>query len=266
MKIKMPLSQHFLTLALAIFASAPALAQEGNGSAGSGGRGGPVFNFFPERQSERRQSRWSLDSWLKQKREIEKQNLWLWQHTNKIPFEFAAGFALDSSRYAAEVDAYVARLGLRLRYAKEVSWLEDAASDAVQRKAIGGAVQLRLFGGNLQDTNLIVRGGYDSDHVFEPLGSGLTGHYPGAFAGGELQIYFAQWLGVRGEWQQHFKRKNQQDRYQELAWTDWNASAFIEMRALRLEGGWRQEDLRFSGARAATRLHENLFGRVKLFY
>jgi hypothetical protein len=225
-----------------------------------------VINIFPERQQERRESRWSLGAWMKQRREIDKQNLWLWQHTNKIPLEFAAGYAMNTSRYDAELDAYVARLGLRLTYGKSVDWLGAPAAGDIENAHVSGAAQLRLFGGNLQDTNLIVRGGYDSQHVFGPAGSGLTGHYPGAWAGAELQIYFAPWLGVRGDWNKRFLRKNQQDRYQELAAKDWNGSAFLELGALRLEGGWRSQELLFSGTREVTKLSEGLFGRIKLFY
>lgn len=239
--------------------SLPLQAQEKDSS----GKGGVTINIFPERQKERRQSRWTLSNWMETKKEIAEQNRWLWAHTHKIPMELALGYTQSPNRWHSEVDFYVARLGLHLEYGKRVAWFEDSGLlDGPNEQRTEAAAQIRLFGGNLQDTHLIARVGYEHNS-FSNSGN-LAGNFGTWYAEPELQIYFAQWLGVRGNlkyrWQgSHLIRKNQK-----WSGTNHEALGFLELGALRLEGGYRW--LRWDVDNVSPLKSEELIASIKIFF
>jgi hypothetical protein len=252
-----------LNAALFCFPSRSFAQDEGAGSGGSGEQNF-VLRLFPERQAERRQSRWTLGTWLKQKRQIEQQNQWLWAHTNKIPLEWSLGYTQSPSRYRLDADAFVARLGLRVSYGRRLGLVKDTndLAEGPNDDTSQVAAQLRLFGGNLQDSYLIARVGFE--YAGLKGASGLDGGFGSWFVEPEIQVYLAQWLGLRGNLRQrwagaHLSRKDQ-------TWDgrNYESVAFIEMGALRVEGGYRWLHWRVDDA-GDYKVPE-LVGAVKIFF
>jgi hypothetical protein len=223
-----------------------------------------VVKIFPERQAERRQTRWSLGTWMKQKRQIEDQNRWLWQHTNKIPLEFAMGAAFSPSRWRTDLDIYLARLGLRASYGRRVGFFKDkndlgaGPNDDTSQLA----AQIRLFGGNLQDSYLLARVGYEFAG-FENSAA-LSGGFGSWFVEPELQLYLAQWLGVRGTLRHRWAGSQLTRKTQKWDGRNQEAVAFLEMGALRFEGGYRWMNWRVDDV--GTIKNDEIIGAVKLFF
>ncbi len=219
--------------------------------------------FFPERQRERRQSRWTLDSWLRTKEKMAAQDRWLMQHTNKLPMDFTFSWDLSPYRQGFEIDYYLMRAGLRLRYEDASSWLPNAEASDINNQMIEVDAQFRLFGGNIQDTNLILRVGYEYNNLKHPTGP--RDYYTGFSIGPELQVYLAQWLGLRGEYKKLLK---QETRFQDRAFggSSYFASAFLEVGSLRGEFGYRSKEIEFTEGLSGEYSETGLFGRLRLFY
>ena len=230
------------------------------------GGGGIKIYIVQERQQERRAARWTLQDWFDTKKTIARQNAWLAQHTNKLPLDIAYGFDLSKKRQGHELDLYLLRLGLRARYESNVSWFETPLTTDLTRRTGELSLQMRLFGGNLQDTNLILRGGYEYDHI-TTIGN-LQGPYGGYGLGPELQIYFARWLGVRADWRYRFGNKHIGDQTLELSGNSYQAVGFLEMDALRFEGGYRSRSFEFKRAsiNLSSEDQSEVFGRLRLFF
>lgn len=240
-----------------ILQSEKLIAQESTSS-------GVIINVFPQRQQERRQSRWTLDSWMNTKRQVEAQNRWLWAHTNKVPIEFSLGYLQSTNRWKVESDLYLARIGFKLAHGRRVDWLSDSVSpiDGPSDSNSDLALQLRLFGGNLQDTYLILRAGYE--HLVIDSGAPAIGNWGMGYIEPELQIYFAHWLGVRGRFRHRLStsQKTMQDIV--LQGHNYEAAAFIEMGALRIEAGNRWLNWEFKGYDPMS--SQGLFGALKLHF
>jgi hypothetical protein len=253
-------------LAVLLFAlsAIPALAQNDAATSSDGSSGSFVVKIFPERQAERRQSRWTLGTWMKQKRQIEDQNRWLWEHTNKIPMEFALGAAMSPSRWRSDLDIYVARLGLRASYGRRFGLIKDKTTlDAGPNDDTSQvSAQIRLFGGNLQDSYLLSRVGYEFNG-FNNAGM-LGGGFGSWFVEPELQLYLAQWLGVRGTYRYRWAGSQLTRKTQKWDGPNREAIAFLEMGALRLEGGYRWMNWRIDSV--GTLKNDEIIGALKLFF
>lgn len=226
-----------------------------------------VIAIFPERQQERKSSRWSLTEWMKTKKEIAFQNMWLDHHTNKVPLDFTYGYDLKPGRQAHEADLYLIALGLHARYERGISLKQGQMSDHLNENNKAGDVALnwRLFGGNVQNTNLIVRGGYEYEHYYG-LGA-LSGAYGGYYVAPELQIYLAPWLGLRGEWRHRFSSKRITSSGAHGSGRSWFTVAFLEINALRFEVGWQERERTFKSDTETLEFPDKtLVGRVRLFF
>jgi|GEM_PF-1515763 len=226
--------------------------------------------IFPERQKERKASRWTLADWMSQKRKIDDQNLWLAAHTNKVPVDFTLSVESTNSQSGGDLDLYVAWLGLKAHYEKSTHFFKDSDTTAHPQNSTGLlGLQFRLAGGNLQNTNLIVRGFYEYNHVYG-LGA-RQGPYTGWGFGPELQIYFVPWLGVRADWNVRLAQSavNRGSDVQ-LQGNSWSAVAFLEYNSLRVEAGWASREWSFASASNAALAGdfpvEGLVGRLRLFY
>jgi hypothetical protein len=245
-----------LLAAVLVSVAVPGFSQEGGSS--------PILiQIFPQRQKERRQSRWTLGEWMKTRGEIDRQNMWLWSHTNKVPIDFTLGWDMSSVRQGFEADIYLLRLGFRLRYEEPVKWFASTASTDLDSQEIEMDLQWRLMGGNIQDTNLILRMSYGYSDLVLP--NDQNGYFTGFGFGPELQIYFAQWLGIRGEYKKLLK---QETRIQDLAFNGRSYSyvGFIESGSLRGEFGYRSKKIEFSKGFTGIETEEGLFGRLRLFF
>jgi hypothetical protein len=236
--------------------------------------GGPtVLVVFPERQKERKANRWTLADWLATKKTIAAQNSWLAAHTNKVPGDLTVGMTARPGGYLGfEADAYLFAFGLRARYEQGFSFLSDLlplrAGDIDPQSKNGAlALQLRLFGGNIQNTNLIFRGSAEYSHVYGI--NGAAGPYWGYSIGPELQIYFANWLGVRGDYTYRFTQTNDFDSSLRLKGNSFEALAFLEVGSLRFEGGWWQREYLFqsSGSTVISSFtNSGILSRLRLFF
>jgi len=213
-----------------------------------------VFVFFPERQQERRQSRWTLGEWLSTKKTIADQNLWLAKHTHKVPMDLSYSVDVRApGRVGHEVDFFLAWLGLRARYESPWSLLEERLTSTVfnPRHLEGeAAIALRLAGGNPQNTSLVVRGVFEYRHLVS-LAQSLNGAYKGWTIEPELQIYWAPWLGIRGTYRKRFGLDATSVAGQEIAGNSWTAFAFLESNSLRAEFGYESDDWIFKDGGAA---------------
>jgi hypothetical protein len=222
-----------------------------------------IIQIYPQRQAQRRQSRWTLESWLKTKGEMERQNRWLQAHTNKVPMDLTLGWDLSQERQGFEVDYYLMKAGLRFRYEDRIGWMGGDSTAGIDNQLIEIDGQLRLFGGSIQDTNLIVRGSYEYNKLRGP--DGATAYYTGFGFGPELQIYFSQWLGIRGDYK---KLLTQETRFRDRSF---NGSAyaflgFLEMGSLRTEFGYRSKTIEFLKGANGSETESGYFGRLRLFF
>ncbi len=231
---------------------------------------GFTVKIFPERQQERQQSRWSLEAWKAQRRIMDQQDLWLWQHTNRIPFEFAFIAGQSQTQSQIHIDAFIARVGIFADYDKSTEFMKSVPSQSFKNESGQFGLQLRLFGGNLQDTHLLLRGGYDYDHLVFPN----PGNYGGWSFGPELQIYFARWLGIRGSFTQYLERQKITSDAQKIAFGPekfsggrYDIVAFLEVEATRLEGGWISRNIRFKSTdQSSSFTQEGAIFRLGIFY
>ena len=244
-----------------------------NASAEDSGSGKAFLFVFPERQKERKASRWTLADWLTTKKKIEAQNFWLAQHTNKLPMDFT--YSTDSSAgnyWGHEIDIFFNWFGIEARYEYQPDFLPDfwnppADYFDLQSKSGNISAQIRLFGANIQDTNLILKTSFEFDHFYN--NTEISGLYQGLAFGPELQIYFANWLGVRGFWNYRFKRSHQVSTSPSLSGANFEYVAFLEMGAIRLEFGMAGERAEFKNAGGTLLLevdNTTLISRLKLFF
>lgn len=240
--------------------SSAAVAQD------SSSDGGYILKLFPARQKERKQSRWSLATWLKTKAKVREQNRWLWAHTNKFPIEWAVGYGQTPSRYEVEGDVFLARLGLRMTHSRNVSWFNDLSTDpGPQGHQTELSAQLRLFGGNLQDSFLIARVGYEYSEFNSPnsIAGGVYGVW---FAEPILQLYFEQWIGISGSYKYRYAGGNVSRPDNKLSGNLLELTAFLDLGALRFEGAYSMHKDVFDPNGPGTFSYNEWLGRVKLHY
>lgn len=224
-------------------------------------------NSFSKRQSERKSSRWTLTDWLDTKSQMNQQNMWLTQHVNKVPIDGALSVVQTPETLGGMFDFYMKFLGVRFAYDHPVTYALMG-----DQPDIGGArskidLQLRLFGNNIQNTNIVVRGGVEYDDVQGV--NGFNASYIGWGIEPEVQIYFAPFLGAWGSWRFRFPSKPADHRNLELSGNSWKAAAFIEMSALRFEAGFQSRAWNFRNANTTDSeqiVSDSLFGAIRLFY
>jgi len=253
--------RRLMTLAVLICSTASlALADDGGG-------GGFTIKIIPERQEERRAHRWTIGDWFKTKKIMEDQDRWLAGHTNKNPFDLTYGLLVDRKRLEHDLDVFVLAFGLHFHYETTESFFYQFDPGELRNSSGDFGLQLRLFGGNPQNTNLVVKFLYEYDHVAGP--SSVMGPYEGFGVSPELQIYLSNWLGMRGDWRYRTSKKRISQGDIELKGNSYSVVAFLEQRAVRVEFGWRSRSWNFKGASAATTanmLTEGLFGRLRVFF
>jgi hypothetical protein len=222
--------------------------------------------LFPERQAERAKSRWTLSDWLQTKKTMAAQDAWLAAHTNKIPLDLSYGVGIGpSSTLQQSLELNLTWLGLQGRYSSPQSFLEATLGDRktpwTQNAQLN--LQARLLGNNPQNTALIIRGIYESDNIKGD--DALAGPYIGYGLASELQVYWAQWLGVRGEYLYRFSRENVGNRSLKLAGDSWMSGAFLELGALRFEFGYQTRRLEWSGTQQDESSDLGLYFLTRLF-
>lgn len=222
--------------------------------------------IYPVRQQERKSARWTLADWMDTKKKIAEQNAWLAAHTNKFPVDLSYGFDAGERLRGHEIDIGLFRFGFHARFENVHTWLSDSAtSDGINLR--GGEIgpKLRLFGSNPQDTLLSVFANYRYDQILSPTVPTFNAN--GWTAGAELQIYFANWLGIRGNWQKGFEMAPENATEPTLIGDSYSAAAFIEMGLLRIEYGYRNRDFSIEGTGISSveQSDSEQFARLRLF-
>jgi len=138
--------------------------------------------------------------------------------------------------------------------------------DALGAKRLAYAAALRLFGKSTQDTSLILKyGAYKQTSAIPALGDPSLGKdRQGVQAGGELSVYFCNWLGAEGNYMAmgDDRRVVGAD---DVQGSYYDYSGFIEVSLLRLMVGRYHEDWRLRGTNGWTKTGESGFlGGVKL--
>jgi hypothetical protein len=223
--------------------------------------------FDSKRQQERKSTRWTLSDWLDTKKQISAQNSWLSTHVNKVPVDGAFHVTQSPERLGGAFEFYMKWLGMRAAYEHPTTYMLQGATPDLGGSRSQIDLQLRLFGNNIQDTNIVVRGGAGFDQVRDV--PGFNGDYLGWSVEPEVQIYFAKFLGVWGSWRYRFAHQPVENRDLAFRGTSWKSAAFIEMNALRIEVGYQSRNWNFKNSDGGAGLDlqsESLFGGLRLFY
>jgi len=155
-------------------------------------------------------------------------------------------------------------MGLRVSYGKRIGLLSDVddLDHGPRDDTTQVASALRLFGGNLQDSYLITRVGFEYNGFENP--GALGGGFGTWYAEPELQVYLAQWLGLRGNLRHRWAGSHMTRKSQKWGGRNYETMAFLEMGALRLEGGyrWQTWDMKDEGVLK----NDEIVGAVRLFF
>ncbi len=140
-----------LIVGFALFWSFDSIAQSAGGGTSGGSR---PWSFVGRKADVKRQSRWSLDEWMATREKFKWQDMWL-ALNSPSPFEFFISGAYnlipltqrESSTFNFGAGAYVSIFGLEYQHEKVLN-----TEDHVR-------FHLRLFGYNVQNTNLTFQAG-----------------------------------------------------------------------------------------------------------
>ena len=168
-------------LGFALFLAGTAQAQTG----GTASKGSAPWSFMNRKAEVKRQARWSLDEWMATREKYRWQDMWL-ALNSPSPFEF---FLMGSAnmvpvtrkaktdlRYGA--GAYVSIFGLEFEH------------DHVLNPEDHARFHLRVFGYNVQNTNLTLQGGVRFQATTTPFRQW--------YVGASTSIYLHKYFGIYG--------------------------------------------------------------------
>jgi hypothetical protein len=222
----------------------------------SGSSGNVIVNIYNNRPEQRTQSRWNLFDWMRTKEKIKTWDMWLEHNSTKnfLPeFSLAVYYSFSSiegaraNYYKMNLDSYFlplkfADFGINLNG----KFLANPETQRDTNYSVSGL--FRIFGNNVQNTNITVKVGYSHSEVND-LGVGLPQlAFNNMVVGSELQLYLVDNLGLKSAVNYFFKSsalKNGADYFSQL---DYNLRVFLEYKAIRLEGGYYIENNTFSGS------------------
>jgi hypothetical protein len=210
-----------LLLGLALFCGVQAEAQSGSA------KGSAPWSFVGRKAEVKRQARWSLDEWLATREKYRWQDMWL-ALNSPSPFEF---FLMGSAnlipitrnaktdlRYGA--GAYVSIFGLEFEH------------DHVFNPEDHARFHLRLFGYNVQNTNLTFQGGVRFQTT--------TSSYRQWYAGISTSIYLHKYFGIYGLYRYYMSSVSVSPNGV-MNGRRWEAGPFIDFGPLRVFGYYTNE-------------------------
>lgn len=217
-------SFRIILLSFALFLPELAQAQTAPGSSSSGSK---PWSFVGRKADVKRQSRWSLDEWLATREKYRWQDMWLAMNSPS-PYEFFLMGAYDfvpitrkakvDIRYGA--GAYASIFGLEFQHDHVIN-PEDHAR-----------VHLRLFGYNVQNTNLTLQGGVRFQNT--------SSAYRQWYAGVSSSIYFHKYFGIYGLYRYYMDTVSVPG-YGVLGGSLYEVGPFIDFGALRVFGYYVNE-------------------------
>lgn len=195
-----------------------AAAQSGSDGGGSGSRGS--FGFISQKAQIKKASRWSLEEWLATKERMGWSNLWL-SFNSPTPYEFflTGAFAPQTSKGRFGLGAYAEGVGLEFEH------------ETVYDPAWNARFHLRIFGVNVQNSNITLYGGIRGRNV----GGGFRQGYYGA----SLTFYLRKFFGLFGQFRYHAGSTSNE--LGKVTGTRWEAGPFVDFGPVRVFGYYLQE-------------------------
>lgn len=257
-----------------------------------------VTTYVTKVQEERESTRWTLTEWLRIKERMRMMDLWLalvsdpkkdkFRPELNIVYGMTRGNATlkddqgvteEASTSGAQGRAQLWLTNLLTGTVGIRTLNIDFGGEAYGRKGgnfgeEGGrsmqhsyyAADLRLFGGNIQDTSLVVKyGRYQSNNTVPNWASEGEGQRTGTMAGVELQLYLLKFLGAEGNYLSYGDAKKWTGT-DEVRGSYYDYMGFVEVSFLRLMGGVYREQWAFAeNGNAPVRIDETgALGGVKL--
>lgn len=141
--------------------------------------------FWKQKSSIKKASRWTLEEWLTTKEKMQWSNLWL-TFNSPSPYEFflLGAYAPSTQKIRYGLGAYAVGVGLEF----EQETIFDSAWNA--------RFHFRVFGTNVQNTNLTLLGGI--------RGRDVSGGFRQGFAGLSFTLYLKKFFGVFTQYRSHF--------------------------------------------------------------
>ncbi len=189
-----------------------------------------IVSDMVRKQNTKVKTRFSVSDWFgSQRSQIQIQDLFLAIHAPS-PYEFYLGGDYvwaqpnGSSRFSGQtwrmsVAAYVSIFGLALE--KEF-----------RKEMWSGVFNLRVFGFNVQSTNITLHGGLRSQE--NPT------IYRSPFVGGTMTIYIGKYFGFEGLYR-HYFRPLTNDAGIDTEGSRWEGSVFVDYRVLRVYASYFTE-------------------------
>jgi hypothetical protein len=142
-------------------------------------------DFWNQKASIKKASRWTLEEWLVTKERMQWSNMWL-SFNSPSPYEFflLGAYAPSPGKFRFGLGAYA--VGVGLEYEQENVF--DPSWNA--------RFHFRVFGENVQNTNLTFHGGM--------RGRSNGGSYRQGFAGVSFTLYLKKFFGVWTQYRSHF--------------------------------------------------------------
>lgn len=192
---------------------------QSSGSSGSGGSGGS-FGFVGQKAQIKKASRWTLEEWLATKERMGWSNLWL-SFNSPTPYEFflLGAYAPEPGQTRYALGAYAQGVGIEF----ERENIFDPAWNA--------RFHLRIFGVNVQNTNLTLYGGI--------RGRNDAGSYRQGYYGASLTFYLRKFFGIFGQYRYHAGSTTSERG--KVTGSRWEAGPFLDFGPVRVFGYYLSE-------------------------
>lgn len=150
-----------------------------------GSSGGGYLGFMSYKTSAKKASRWTLDEWLETRSRMKWSDMWL-NFNSPSPYEFflLGGYAPTTGKWMYGLGAYAQAIGL------------EFDQETVFDPAWNARINLRIFGVNVQNTNLTLFAGI--------RGRTNPDSYRQGYWGPSLTLYLTHLFGVYGQYRAYF--------------------------------------------------------------
>ncbi len=183
--------------------------------------------FWVKKAEIKKQSRWSLDEWLASKERMKSADLWL-AFNSPSPYEFFLMGAANLTQPSNGSQNTTATFGLGA-YAQAIGLEFDR--ETLVGPAVNGRFHFRIFGSNVQNTNLTLHVGLRQRMESQAFRQ--------AYYGVSATLYLRAFFGVTGQWRNYFG--STPNPLGQVTGTRLQAGPFIDYGALRIFGNWVSE-------------------------
>lgn len=179
-----------------------------------------TFTFIVKKEKAKKESRWSLQSWLETRDRMMLMDLWL-SMNSPSPYEFYLGadYSFSASNTRFHLGGFATIFGLEFEH-------------ETKNSRLSGLFRLRAFGVNDQNTNLTLEGGLRQESFYS------TTQNP--FVSGSLTFYFARFFGVSGKYRYFFNSATSEDGFLSYG-KRFELGPFIDFSFVRIYGHYFNE-------------------------